>query len=254
MRLHLKDRLINYLAPWEPFLVAIKNHWHAFQTRHGATGSIKDRAFADWYTTMVPQFTEYESTTNLPALVSAAQGTVLELGPGPGNQVLRYNPSAITRIYGVESNEGFADALQARVTKAGLDNKYTAVFCSIQDANTLERHGIVEGSMDCVTSFQVLCCIKEPNEVIATLWKLLKPGGELIFWEHCANKDWVTLLVQKFWSIFWPTLRGGCYLDRQVGDIVLQSADWEVVELNYSGEKWAMMPRVSGRLRKVVAE
>ncbi|PWY92567.1 S-adenosyl-L-methionine-dependent methyltransferase [Aspergillus heteromorphus CBS 117.55] len=254
MGLHLKERLTSYIEPYQPLLNAIKYHWVAYKTRQGATSSIQDRAFADWYKDMSPLHTNYENTTGLPSLAAAARGTVLELGPGPGNQLQRYNASAITRLYGVECNLEFTEVLQARITEAHLDDIYTPIFCDIQDADALERHGIVEGSLDCVTSFQVLCCIRDPNAVVSTLWKLLKPGGELIFWEHGANADWVTYLVQKFWSLVWPTARGGCHLDRRTVDILLQSADWEVVELNYEGEKWHIMPRASGRLRKLVLE
>lgn len=49
----------------------------------------------------------------------------------------------------------------------------------------------------------------------------------------------------------WPVALDGCRLDRPIADILLKSADWEIVELREEGEKWSMMPRVSGILRKV---
>ncbi|PYI07480.1 S-adenosyl-L-methionine-dependent methyltransferase [Aspergillus sclerotiicarbonarius CBS 121057] len=201
-----------------------------------------------------PRFIEYESTTSLPSLASAVHGTVLELGPGTGNPLSLYNPSAITHIYGVESNLEFSEALNAKISETHLEDKYTPVFCNILDANALERHGIVEESIDCVACFQVLCCTQDPKAVVSQLWKLLKPGGELVFWEHCASSDPFTLLAQKFWTLFWPTIKGGCHLDRNMSDILLKSADWEVVEMRYEGETLSMMPRTLGRLRKVAAE
>ena len=62
------------------------------------------------------------------------------------------------------------------------------------------------------------------------------------------------LIKLEFWTLFWPYIKGGCHLDRRIPDILLKSADWEVVELKYEGEKTSMMPRSYGRLRKVVAE
>ncbi|RAK99842.1 class I SAM-dependent methyltransferase [Aspergillus ibericus CBS 121593] len=201
-----------------------------------------------------PRFIAYESTSSLTSVTPAVQGTVLELGPGTGNQLSYFKSSAITRVYGVEYNLEFAEVLHAKVRENNLEDIYTPVFCDILDANALERHGIVENSIDCVTSFQVLCCTPDPTAVVAQIWKLLKPGGELVFWEHGASSDPFTLLAQKFWTLFWPTIKGGCYLDRNMRDILLKSADWEVVELRYEGEKASMMPRTLGRLRKVVAE
>ncbi|PWY87893.1 S-adenosyl-L-methionine-dependent methyltransferase, partial [Aspergillus sclerotioniger CBS 115572] len=249
----LKERLTKYIEPCQPLLESLKYFWNAFQSRQGATASIQDRAFSQWYKDVSPCFMAYESTTDsLPHVASAVKGTVLELGPGTGNQLSYFNPSTVTHIYGVESNLEFADVLQARIGETNLGDIYTTVFCDILDANALERHGIVEESMDCVTSFQVLCCTQDPAAVTAQIWKLLKPGGELIFWEHGASSDRWTLLAQKFWTLFWPYIKGGCHLDRRIPDILLKSADWEVVELKCEEERLSMMPRSYGRLRKVV--
>lgn len=133
----------------------------------------------------------------MPSLASTAHGTVLELGPGTGNQLARYNLDKVIHIYGIESNVAFAEPLNAKIDETKLGDKYTPIFCRIEDIKVLEMHGITKESVDCITSFQVLCSVKKPTEVVAHLWRLLKPEGELIFWEHEMSVDWLTWLVQS---------------------------------------------------------
>lgn len=45
-------------------------------------------------------------------------------------------------------------------------------------------------------SIQVLCGVGDVKSVMRAVWKLLKPGGSFIFWEHEKNKDNVTAMAQ----------------------------------------------------------
>lgn len=103
-------------------------------------------------------FTDFESTTVVPELVTAAHGIVLDLGPGSGNQIERFDASKIEHVYGVEPNTAFTDFFMQRLagTKVGMDGKYTLVHCGIEDSDVLDKYGLVEGSVDCVVSMQVM--------------------------------------------------------------------------------------------------
>lgn len=83
---------------------------------------------------------------------------MLDLGPGSGNQIERFDASRIEHVYGVEPNTAFTDFFMKRLasTKLGMDGKYTLVHCGIEDSDVLERYGVVEGSVDCVVSMQVM--------------------------------------------------------------------------------------------------
>ncbi|PYH43575.1 class I SAM-dependent methyltransferase [Aspergillus saccharolyticus JOP 1030-1] len=254
MGFDLKIRLRSYFDKSQPLLGAFKYIWTTYRSNEQTPGpgpSIQRRAFAKWFTDVAPHFIAFEETTSLPSLAAAAHGTVLELGPGAGNQLQRYNRDQITTIYGVEPNAAFREPLRAKIEQLHLDAIYVPVFCDVMDTAALERQGIVDGSIDCVTSFGVLCSVDRPEEVVARLWRLLRPGGELVVWEHGASEDWVTWGVQKVWNLLWPVALDGCRLDRKMEEILLTSAEWEVLDLRREGEKWSMMPRVSGVLRKV---
>jgi SAM-dependent methyltransferase len=142
-------------------------------------------------------FARYEDTTAVPELAASASGIILELGPGLGSQLGRFDPTKVEHIYGVESNNFFIPDLKAKVTQSGLDGKYTLLPFGVQETDMLAKHGITPGSIDTIVSFQVLCSVPQPDEVAKELYGLLKPGGNLIFWEHHGSHDWLTRIVQS---------------------------------------------------------
>jgi SAM-dependent methyltransferase len=105
-------------------------------------------------------------------------------------------PAGVTAVYGVEPNGVFAEDIAATRARCGLEDKYTLVRAGIEDSDVLERHGIVEGSVDTVLCIQVLCSVDDPELVMRQVWKLLRPGGRFIFWEHGRSGDFWTRAVQ----------------------------------------------------------
>ena len=144
-----------------------------------------------------PMFADGDEETAVPALVSQASGTVLELGPGIGSQLPRYDKSKITKIYGVEPNVDLHARLREKVKTSGLIDVYEIVPCGVEDVVELKEHGIVLGTIDTILSVQVLCSAPDPNEMLRRLYALLKPGGQLIVYEHVKSKDLISSVVQS---------------------------------------------------------
>lgn len=134
--------------------------------------------------------------TPLPKLVPACSGVVLELGPGMGNQLFFLDKKKISRVVGVECNPLFLPDLRAQISTQDLADVYEVVVAGIQDSDVLERHGVVSGSVDTVLSTGVLCSVPDPERVVRELYRLLKPGGRFIFWEHHRSGDVVTRMMQ----------------------------------------------------------
>lgn len=145
-----------------------------------------------------PGFVNFEQGTVVPSLVGNAYGLVLDLGAGSGNQLPRLDASKIKHVYGIESNPAFASALVAKIKETGLEAKYTPVIGCIKTAEAeLARYGVIPGTIDCILSIQLLCSVQDITATVQQLHRLLKPGGELIFWEHQRNEvDFVTRMVQ----------------------------------------------------------
>ena len=95
-------------------------------------------------------FIAYEDTTTVPSLVKTAEGKILELGPGPGNQIHRYDQSLVEFIYAIEPNHNFKDDIAAKVKNHDLQDRYKLISCGVEDSDILRREGITEGSVDTV--------------------------------------------------------------------------------------------------------
>lgn len=121
---------------------------------------------------------------------------ILELGPGSGTQVLRYDKSKVNKIYGLEPNIHLHEALRASIKKAKLDDIYAIIPHAAEDVEVFESYGIVPNSLDTILSMQVLCSVSNPTETVRHLYDYLKPGGKMIIYEHVQSKDFVTSIVQ----------------------------------------------------------
>lgn len=137
----------------------------------------------------------------VPSLVQAASGIVIELGPGSGNQLHRFNTAQIDRIYGIEPNGHYKDSINVKVEKNGLEGTYELIVAGIEDSDVLRSQGISEGSLDTVLCIQVLCAVRDPKMVMREVWKLLKPGGKFIFWEHGWSRDRLTTVAQGIFTL-----------------------------------------------------
>lgn len=134
--------------------------------------------------------------------------------------MLRYDPKKVTKIYGVEPNVDLHDRLHARVKEAGLSDIYTIIPCAVEDFEGLKKYDIKGESFDTVLIIQVLCGVANPKVAVASAYRLLKPGGEMIVYEHGLNKvDTISRVIQSELSIaaqirtsFWQLLKLGRYV------------------------------------------
>jgi SAM-dependent methyltransferase len=136
------------------------------------------------------------SSTSVPSLVASAYGVVLEVGPGVGSQLDRFDKSKIDHIYGVELNPTLVSPLLAEVEAAKLQDKYTVILGAVEDERLLAEYGLKAGSLDSIVCIGTLCSVSNPEQTMRWMYELLKPGGVFIFWEHRRSHDFLTRLVQ----------------------------------------------------------
>lgn len=197
-------------------------------------------------------FLGYEDSVGVPDLVASAHGVVLDLGAGSGNQLYRLKADKLEHVYGIEYNEALIPALHEKIEKTGLGGKYTPVVADVQNMEAeLSKLGVEPGTVDCILSIQLLCSVPDQKKAIAQWHRMLKPGGQLIFWEHQENEvDFWTRTAQRIWTRLWAPVIGGCRLDQPTRKSLLASADWEIVELEAGRGPLDLMPRVWGKLKK----
>lgn len=147
--------------------------------------------------TVGPMIAEAENDTLVPQIVFKAAGVILELGAGIGNQIPRFDPSKVAKIYGVEPVTALHNQLRSSIKKAKLDDVYTVVPCGIENTTELQKYGIEPKSIDTIISISVLCSVPQPEEVAHQLYSLLKPGGKLVFYEHVRSPDFFSRQLQR---------------------------------------------------------
>jgi ubiquinone/menaquinone biosynthesis C-methylase UbiE len=175
-------------------------------------------------------------------LLAGLSGRVLEVGAGNGINFSHY-PSSVEKVVAIEP-EPYMRAKAQRAAEAA------AVAVTIQPgvAESLEFE---TASFDAVVACLVLCSVTAPSRALAELFRVLKPGGELRFFEHVRSERPVKARLQSLAdrSHVWPWLGGGCHCSRDmIQDIT--TAGFRVAQrepLNV-GPAWGVTnPHVLGR-------
>jgi SAM-dependent methyltransferase len=155
------------------------------------------------------------------ALLAPLSGTVLEIGPGGGNNLAFLRPDV--RWIGVEPNPFFHDRLRARGERLGIDVDVRAA--------TAEALPAADRSVDAVISSLVLCSVRDPEATLREVRRVLRPGGRFVFVEHVAAPHGSGLrVVQHALRPIWRALSDGCHPDRDTGRLI-EAAGFSDVDL-----------------------
>ncbi|KAI8810463.1 S-adenosyl-L-methionine-dependent methyltransferase [Cladochytrium replicatum] len=168
------------------------------------------------------------------SLLGRAHGRVLEIGAGSGENVKFYNPDKIGQLYCLEPFDELRSKLLTALSKAKLDSKATVIAAGLShDHTALESAAIHESSLDTIVLVQVLCSIPDPKSHLSYLQKLLKPGGQILLYEHVGSDDRFTRSLQRFWNPLWKRCAGGCEIVRDSADWFRDIGGWKSVDIQY---------------------
>jgi len=154
-------------------------------------------------------------------LLAPLAGTVLEIGPGGGNNLPFLRPGV--RWIGVEPNPFFHERLRARGARLGIDVDVRAA--------TAEALPAAERSVDAVVASLVLCSVRDPEATLREVRRVLRPGGRFVFVEHVAAPPGTGLrVVQRALGPVWGAFADGCHPDRDTGHLI-EAAGFADVDL-----------------------
>ncbi len=88
-----------------------------------------------------------------------------------------------------------------------------------------------DGEFDAAVLMGVLCSVHDPGAALGELRRILKPGGELRFWEHVRSGNAVFRTLQRACdALFWTKALGGCETTRDTV-AAIRAAGFEIVTL-----------------------
>jgi ubiquinone/menaquinone biosynthesis C-methylase UbiE len=155
-------------------------------------------------------------------IVPLADGTVLEIGFGPGLNLPLYDPARVTRVIGVDPSEGF-------LRLGGRGRVSSPVPVSILQAPA-EAIPLESASVDTAVITYTLCSVANPSQALQEVRRVLKPAGRVLFLEHGLSKDPAVARWQNRLNPIWRPLAVGCNLNRPVVPH-LQQAGYRIVDL-----------------------
>jgi ubiquinone/menaquinone biosynthesis C-methylase UbiE len=185
-------------------------------------------------------------TAHRERLLSGLEGTVVEVGAGTGNNFALY-PPGVTRVLAVEP--------ETNLRALAVDAARTApvpvhVVSAVGDHLPLGDH-----SVDAVVVAGVLCSVPQQARTLAELARVVRPGGELRFYEHVAAANPAAAAVQRLLgATVWPRMMGGCDPTRDTAAAVA-AAGFAVEELERftfwpTTLSIPVAPRILGRARR----
>jgi ubiquinone/menaquinone biosynthesis C-methylase UbiE len=146
-------------------------------------------------------------------LLAPTSGRVIEVGAGNGLNFAHY-PAAVREVVAVEPEDHLRDLAREAAALA-------PVPIDVVDG-VAEELPFADRSFDAVVASLVLCSVLDPQQAVAEMWRVLRPGGLLVFLEHVAGSSSTRRRVQHgLDAVLWPHVAGGCRLSRDtVGTLV----------------------------------
>ena len=147
-------------------------------------------------------------------IVPLAQGTVLEVGVGPGVNFGYYDPAKIEKVYALEPNQG----MMGKADKQRRRTKLNVEFLGLPG----ERIPLPDASVDTVVSTFTLCTIPGVVEAIRGIARVLKPQGQFLFFEHGLSPDRKVRRWQERTEPLFQWAFEGCRVTRDIPALIRQ--------------------------------
>ncbi|MBF5030903.1 MULTISPECIES: class I SAM-dependent methyltransferase [unclassified Micromonospora] len=156
-------------------------------------------------------------------LVAGLRGLVVEVGAGNGRNLAHYPPQ-VSRVLAVEP-EPHLRAL-ARAAAPGAPVPVTVA------AGLAEELPVADGAADAVVLSLVLCSVPDQAVALREARRVLRPGGELRFYEHVVAQTSGLRRAQRLAdATLWPLFCAGCHTARDTV-AAIRAAGFTVTELD----------------------
>lgn len=171
-----------------------------------AAEQVKHPVFARVFVRFMEQAEKAGGTDHRRELLEGLSGRVVEVGCGHGLNFKHY-PSAVTEVVAVEPEAYLRERAEEAARSAPVP---VHVVEGVAGALPVE-----DGSCDAGVSSLVLCSVADPPAALAELHRVIRPGGELHFYEHVLAESPGFVRFQRIADrTLWPLIAGGCHSAR----------------------------------------
>lgn len=155
--------------------------------------------------------------------LAGLSGRVLEIGAGNGANFHRY-PETVTEIVATEP-----DPYMLRDAEEHTRSLDRPIVLKQAPAESLPFE---DGEFDAVVSTLVLCTVGDPAKALSEVRRVLKPDGELRFFEHVRYAGGLGAFVQDAIKPVWNWVGAGCRPNQDT-ESMIRSAGFDFRELHH---------------------
>jgi ubiquinone/menaquinone biosynthesis C-methylase UbiE len=179
-------------------------------------------------------------------LLAGLSGRVIELGAGSGSNFAHY-PATVDEVVAVEPEPYLREHARAAAAEASVPIE---VVEGVADALPAE-----DASFDAAVACLVLCTVPDQPRALAELRRVLRPGGELRFYEHVrSDRSAVAFSQRAVDRTFWPRAFGGCHTHRDTPAAIATAGfeieDQRVMWVNPGKVAFPVATHTIGRARR----
>lgn len=142
--------------------------------------------------------------------VNLLNGKILEIGIGSGTNLKFYNKNM--DLTGIDFSKGMLKLAREKCKKLHLEN------VKLMEMD-IENMDFPNNTFDSILSTCVFCTVPHPEKGLKEVYRVLKPGGKVIFLEHMKSKYFI---INCFLNIMNPITKYflGTSLLRETEDLI----------------------------------
>jgi ubiquinone/menaquinone biosynthesis C-methylase UbiE len=172
-------------------------------------------------------------------IVGRAQGVVLEVGAGGGQNFPFYDPTRVVRVEAVEPDEAMLAAARCRLAAAPVPITLTRA--------PVEALPFPDAQFDTVVVTLVFCSVGDPERGLREIWRVLKPGGTLLLLEHVRAQGKLVAWLQDVLVPVTTRCMGNDHWNRDTLHMVLQTGFQVIQVRQLSGGLQPMLSLAASR-------